>query len=343
MTVIALSFAATWAPPAAAAQTRERSGEEVVQAVCAACHRTGAKGSPKIGDKQAWARLASRGLTSLTDSALKGVRNMPAHGGNPSLTDGEIERAITYMVNQSGGQWVEPAVEVTTAAERRGKEIVDSRCSKCHATGVNGAPKIGDRAAWIQRLSRGLDVVVRSAIHGHGPMPPRGGVADLTDSEIRAAVIHMFNPTAGAATKAPAAAPASDPYRKVIAGTEIHLGILSAQALRARHPKGDAAKDDPESRMHGGIPADEGYYHINISLTDVKTRAAITDAQVEARVADPVMGGETKKLEPIKFNKATSYGNYFRMPNRQTYAITVRIRRPGASQAIETQFDYKRF
>jgi cytochrome c5 len=336
---IVLSFAASVAPQTAGAQTRERSGEEVVQAVCSACHRTGAKGAPRIGDKQAWARLASRGLTSLTDSALKGVRNMPSHGGNPSLTDTEIERAITYMVNQSGGQWVEPAVEVTTAAERRGKEIVDSRCSKCHATGVNGAPKIGDRAAWIQRLSRGLDVVVRSAIHGHGPMPPRGGVADLTDSEIRAAVIHMFNPSAGAAAKGPAApAQAADAYRKVVAGTEIHLGILSAQALRARHPKAD-----PESLMHGGIPSGEGYYHVNISLTDAKTRAEITDAQVEARVADPVMGGETKKLEPIKFNKSTSYGNYFRMPNRQTYAITVRIRRPGASQAIETQFDYKRF
>ena len=64
---------------------------------------------------------------------------------------------------------------------------------KCHETGVNGAPKIGDRAAWIPRVKQGLDVVVRSAIKGHGAMPPRGGMADLTDTEIRSAVIYMMN------------------------------------------------------------------------------------------------------------------------------------------------------
>jgi cytochrome c5 len=58
---------------------------------------------------------------------------------------------------------------------------------------VNGAPKIGDKADWIPRLKPGLDVVVRSAINGHGGMPPRGGMADLTDSEISNAIIFMFN------------------------------------------------------------------------------------------------------------------------------------------------------
>ena len=61
------------------------------------------RGAPKIGDKKAWTKRASQGLTSLTKSALQGIRQMPPHGGNPNLTDTEIERAITYMVNQSGG------------------------------------------------------------------------------------------------------------------------------------------------------------------------------------------------------------------------------------------------
>ena len=87
------------------AQKVERSGKEVVDAVCIACHGTGANGAPRIGDKKAWSKLASRGLTGLSQSALKGIRNMPPHGGNPALTDTEIERAITYMVNQSGGHW----------------------------------------------------------------------------------------------------------------------------------------------------------------------------------------------------------------------------------------------
>ena len=177
----------------AGAQTAERSGKEVVESLCISCHGIGARGAPKIGDKRAWSKLAERGLSGLSKSALKGVRDMPPHGGNPNLTDTEIERAITYMVNQSGGHWNEPVSRTTRTAERTGAQIVSTRCSHCHLKGVNGAPKIGDKADWIPRLKPGLDVVVRSAINGHGAMPPRGGMANLSDAEIRSAIVYMFN------------------------------------------------------------------------------------------------------------------------------------------------------
>ncbi|HXN08796.1 MAG TPA: c-type cytochrome [Candidatus Acidoferrales bacterium] len=186
----------------AAAQNAERSGKEVVESLCVSCHASGASGAPKIGDRKAWSKLASRGLSGLSKSALNGIRGMPPHGGNPNLTDTEIERAITYMVNQSGGHWAEPVSRKTQAAERTGEQIVSVRCSHCHRTGVNGAPKIGDKADWIPRLKPGLDLVVRSAINGHGAMPPRGGMANLTDAEIRSAIVYMFNGNA-APTKAP--------------------------------------------------------------------------------------------------------------------------------------------
>src|SRR6266567_1193892 len=76
-------------------------------------------------------------------------------------------------------------------AERSGKEVVESLCVSCHGIGARGAPKIGDKEAWIPRLKPGLDVVVRSAINGHGAMPPRGGMANLTDAEIRSAITYM--------------------------------------------------------------------------------------------------------------------------------------------------------
>jgi cytochrome c5 len=110
-----------------------------------------------------------------------------------ALSDTEIERGITYMVNQSGGRWVEPTSTTKAPKERTGEQVVQSQCIKCHQTGVGGAPKIGDRAAWIPRVKQGIDVVVRSAINGHGGMPARGGLANLTDTEIRNAVIYMFN------------------------------------------------------------------------------------------------------------------------------------------------------
>ena len=174
-----------------------RGGKQVVDEICVKCHGTGEMGAPKIGDKKAWRKRAAKGLSGLTTSALKGVRKMPPHGGRMDLTDFEMKRAITHMVNQSGGKWREP-VDPARRADRSGKEIVAARCSQCHETGKGGAPRIGDKSDWIPRMKNGMDEVVRSAINGHGGMPARGGLADLNDREMRAAVNYMWNPASAA-------------------------------------------------------------------------------------------------------------------------------------------------
>lgn len=179
------------------APAAERSGKQIVDSLCISCHGTGTAGAPKIGDQKVWAPLIAQGLTALSKSAASGTRNMPSHGGNVKLTTVEVERAITYMVNQSGGRWIEPVSRTAATPPRSGKEIVEARCVSCHGTGAGGAPRIGDRNAWSARMSQGLDKVVASAIHGHGAMPPRGGMADLTDVEIRAAVVYMFDTSGG--------------------------------------------------------------------------------------------------------------------------------------------------
>lgn len=319
-------------------QAAERSGKDVVDAVCAGCHASGANGAPKIGDKKAWGKRASQGLTSLTEHALKGIRAMPSHGGKLSLTDLEIGRAVAYMVNKSGGKWTEPASAKDMAAERSGAQVVKAQCAKCHDKGVGGAPKIGDRAAWTPRLKDGMESAVRSAIRGHGGMPARGGMADLTDNEIRAAVTYMFNPVRISAKPAPKAEPAaaSDPSHKTIEGMEIYLGILPAESLRTRHTSSDA-----EKKMYGGIPSGKGYFLVNITLRDSGTKAEIKDAQIEARVAN-LLTGETKKLEAASINNTVTYGNYFRMPGKDPYTVTLQIRKPGAARAIEARFDLKK-
>lgn len=93
-----------------------KSGKEVNDQVCAACHATGALNAPKIGDNAAWAKLIPQGLDLLTKHAVSGIRQMPARGGNPDLSDLEIARAIVYMVNQSGGSLKEP--EAPAPAEK---------------------------------------------------------------------------------------------------------------------------------------------------------------------------------------------------------------------------------
>ena len=334
---LALSLVAERAP----AQSGVRTGKDVVETLCISCHGTGAGGAPKIGDSKAWSKRASQGLTSLTESALKGIRQMPPHGGNLNLTDAEIGRAVTYMVNQSGGHWVEPLDRSTPAAARSGEDVVRAQCARCHETGAGGAPRIGDRSAWVPRLKLGLDTLIRSAINGHGGMPPRGGAASLTDAEIRGAVVYMFNKGAAPAASAAAATPGtpssrSDGLHKVIAGTSIDLGIVAAESIRAAHPQ-----PDEESTMHGGVPAAKGYYHVNVSLRDVATNAEIRDAEVQVSVANPSSGSETKKLEPMPIRNTLSYGNYFRMPAKDPYSITVHIRRPGVPQAVEAKFAFR--
>jgi cytochrome c5 len=87
----------------------EKTGEQVMQSTCGACHQTGAAGAPKIGDRAAWAPRIGKGEKSLLESALKGVRAMPPRGGNPDLSDTEVERALVFMANQSGASFKEPA------------------------------------------------------------------------------------------------------------------------------------------------------------------------------------------------------------------------------------------
>ena len=192
MKLIAACVASMGALAAGAANHADRSGKEVVDNVCAACHASGVNGAPRIGDAKAWDARSRRGLTALTATALEGVRKMPPHGGSLSLNDLELKRAITYMVNQSGGSWTEPIDRRHLPPQRTGEQVVRSQCIKCHGPGLNGAPKIGDKAAWIDRAKLGFDGVVRSAINGHGAMPARGGQANFTDAEMRAAVAYMF-------------------------------------------------------------------------------------------------------------------------------------------------------
>jgi cytochrome c5 len=83
----------------------EKSGEEVVKAVCSMCHAAGLMESPKIGDKGQWGPRIAQGYETLVQHAIQGIRNMPPKGGNPALTDGEIAAAVANMANQAGANF----------------------------------------------------------------------------------------------------------------------------------------------------------------------------------------------------------------------------------------------
>jgi cytochrome c5 len=193
------------AAPAATALPPERSGEEIVKAQCHKCHETGEMGAPKIGDKQAWAPRVSRGLDKVIHAAIHGHGNMPARGGMADLSDVELKQAIVYMFQQSGAPEAEapsaaapppaaaPAAPAAPAAAADGKAIYDQTCTACHAAGVAGAPKLGDKAAWAPRIATGMDSLLKSVINGKNAMPPKGGNAALTDAQVKAAVAYMVD------------------------------------------------------------------------------------------------------------------------------------------------------
>jgi cytochrome c5 len=88
-------------------------------------------------------------------------------------------------------------------------------CAACHASGLAGAPKIGDAAGWDTRIAQGYETLVKHAIEGIRAMPPKGGNPDLDDVEVARAVVYMANQS-GAKFKEPAA-PAAAPVKAMAA------------------------------------------------------------------------------------------------------------------------------
>ncbi|MCH7342650.1 c-type cytochrome [Pelomonas sp. CA6] len=92
-----------------------RTGEQVFQAQCSACHATGAAGAPKVGDAAAWGPRIKTGFDALLNSALKGKGAMGAQGGG-DFSDFEISRAVVYMANQGGAKFDEPKAPAAASA-----------------------------------------------------------------------------------------------------------------------------------------------------------------------------------------------------------------------------------
>jgi cytochrome c5 len=147
------------------------------------------------------------------------------------VSDYELGRAVVYMADAGGAKFPEPAAPAAgaqaaapasaaeaapaaaapaaapapaaaapaaapaapaAASAETGKKVYEQVCAACHAAGVAGAPKFGDKAAWAPRLKEGMDVVHNYALKGKGVMPPKGGYAG-PDEDVLAAADYMAN------------------------------------------------------------------------------------------------------------------------------------------------------
>ena len=80
-----------------------------------------------------------------------------------------------------------------SAADDAGKKTYDAACAACHATGVAGSPKFGDKEAWKARIETGKEALYTTSLKGKGAMPAKGGRADLSDDDVKAAVDYMIS------------------------------------------------------------------------------------------------------------------------------------------------------
>lgn len=85
-----------------------------------------------------------------------------------------------------------PEAGTAASGSDKGKAVYVRNCAACHAAGVAGAPKLGDKGAWAPRIKEGNAALHRTAIKGIRAMPPRGGNATLSDEDVKAAVDYMI-------------------------------------------------------------------------------------------------------------------------------------------------------
>jgi cytochrome c5 len=95
-----------------------KTGQQVFESTCTACHTAGVAGAPKFGDKAAWAPFIKTGYDEMIKNAIHGVGAMPPKGGNSSLSDYEMARAVAYMANKAGASFKEPPAPQQQAAAK---------------------------------------------------------------------------------------------------------------------------------------------------------------------------------------------------------------------------------
>lgn len=201
----------------------QRQGQQVFDKVCAQCHAANVSVAfaPKLGNNAEWAGRLAQGFDTLVLHAVNGFvgaqgGQMPARGGDTSLTDDEVARAVAYMANQSGGNFTAPAVQSGAASEAAGasdasgtaasgsqaalgETVFNKMCIACHAANsvFPNAPRLTNTADWAPRIAQGRQVLVKHAIEGFNTMPAKGGDATLSNEEVEAAVVWMANQSGG--------------------------------------------------------------------------------------------------------------------------------------------------
>jgi cytochrome c5 len=125
-------------------------------------------------------RIQKIGRVAIGDASSPLPSAEPAAAATPPAAVAAVAPAAPAKVAAAG------------AGSGAGEALYKQVCVACHAAGVAGSPKFGDKTAWEPRIKTGLDMLTASAIKGKNAMPPRGGSA-ASDADIRSTVEYMVN------------------------------------------------------------------------------------------------------------------------------------------------------
>ena len=162
------------------------------------------------------------------------VRSTP---GGAAGSDAMSEKAIAERMQPVG--FVAVADSGASKSLQTGEAVYAAACSACHATGVAGAPRTGDVAAWAPRFKQGFDLLVKHAVDGFKAMPAKGGNPSLDAIEVARAVAFMGNKSGGKFKEPAAPASASTAAAAASAGASSSPAIPAPSAAM---PAATAAK-----------------------------------------------------------------------------------------------------
>lgn len=116
----------------------------------------------------------------------------------PSADPGALApQAVAERLQPVGRVEFGAAAPTAATGPRSGEDVYTAVCATCHQTGVAGAPKMGDNAAWSKLVKEPFAQLLKDSINGIRAMPPRGGNPDLSDLEMARAIVYMANRSGG--------------------------------------------------------------------------------------------------------------------------------------------------
>lgn len=117
----------------------------------------------------------------------------PASAAPDAASGADASTAAAAAAAMASLKTAAPAAAGAGSNLEAGKKLYNTVCMACHASGVMNAPKFGDKAAWAPRIATGIDTLHNAALHGLNAMPPKGGAANASDDDVKAAVDYMVS------------------------------------------------------------------------------------------------------------------------------------------------------